>query len=201
MAVFTTLEKKEIENFLKEFSIGNLLSYEGIAEGIENTNYKISTNQQEYILTIFEKRVNPADLPFFIKLQKALASQGFDCPLPIENNIGKNIGTIKRKSAVIISFLNGKQLQSILPRHCREVGSIISKFTNITKSSKLMRKNSMNIDAWENIFKKCKENSTGFYDSYLEILEKELFFLKKNWPKNLPEAIIHADLFPDNIFL
>ena len=200
MAVFTKLEKKEIKNFLKNYSIGSLISYDGIMEGIENTNYKIITTNNEYILTIFEKRVNPTDLPFFMKLQKDLAAHGFDCPLPIENNSGSSINVLKEKSAVIISFLDGKQLESVLPHHCREVGSMIARFTNITKSSKLMRENSMGINSWENILVKCKENNTNLYNTYLETLEKELSFLKKNWPKNLPEAIIHADLFQDNIF-
>ena len=200
MAVFTKLDKKEIENFLKNYFIGSLISYNGIIEGIENTNYKIKTTNNEYNLTIFEKRVNPADLPFFKKLQKNIASHGFDCPLPIENNSGSSINILKGKSAVIISFLDGKKLQSVLPHHCREVGSMIARFTNITKSSNLMKENSMGINSWENILVKCKENDTSLYYTYLETLEKELSFLKQNWPKNLPKAIIHADLFQDNIF-
>ena len=200
MAVFTKLEKKEIENFLKDYSIGSLISFEGIVEGIENTNYKIKTSKKEYILTIFEKRVRPADLPFFMKLQKYLNAHGFDCPLPIENDRGSNINILKGKSAVIISFLDGKKLKSIQPQHCREVGSMIAKFTNITKSSKLIRENSLNIDVWENILIKCKKHSSSVYYNDLDTLEKELSFLKKNWPKNLPQAIIHADLFQDNIF-
>ncbi len=200
MAVFTKLEKQDIENFLKEYSIGTLVSYEGIVEGVENTNYRITTNNHDYILTIFEKRVNPEELPFFMNLQRDLVTHGFDCPLPIENNNGTAINNLKDKSAVIISFLEGKQLQSILPLHCKEVGSMIARFTNITKSSKLMRKNSMGINMWEKIFIKCKQKGNKNYDQYLETIDKELIFLKKNWPKDLPEAIIHADLFQDNIF-
>ncbi len=200
MAVFTKLKKEDIENFLKKYSIGNLISFEGIIEGIENTNYRIKTSNHDYILTIFEKRVNPDELPFFMSLQKDLVTHGFDCPLPIENNSGSTINKLKGKSAVIISFLYGKQLQSVLPHHCREVGAMIARFTNITKSSKLKRENSMNIETWEKIFLKCKNHDNVFYKSYLDTLEKELFFLKKNWPINLPKAIIHADLFQDNIF-
>ena len=139
MAVFTKVSKEDIENFIKNYSIGNLISFEGIVEGIENTNYKITTNNHHYILTIFEKRVNPEELPFFMSLQKELVAHGFDCPLPIENNNGSIINTIQNKSAVIISFLEGKQLQSILPNHCKEIGSMIARFTNITKTSKLRR--------------------------------------------------------------
>tara|TARA_Y100001970_G_scaffold126701_1_gene156667 strand:+ start:2624 stop:3571 length:948 start_codon:yes stop_codon:yes gene_type:complete len=200
MAVFTELNKEEIENFLKEYSIGNLVSFEGIVEGIENTNYKITTSNHNYILTLFEKRVNPEELPFFMNLQKDLVSNGFDCPLPIENDNGSIINSLKNKSAVIISFLEGKQLKLILPHHCKEVGSMVARFTNITKSSKLMRKNSMDINTWENIFIKCNKKVNNIYAPYLEIINKELIFLKKNWPKDLPEAIIHADLFQDNIF-
>ncbi len=200
MAVFTKLTKDEIETYLKDYSIGKLLSYEGILEGIENTNYKITTSNNNYILTIFEKRVNPKELPFFMSLQRDLVTHGFDCPLPIENNNGLIINKIKGKYGVIISFLDGKQIQSILPIHCREVGSMIARFTNITKSSKLKRNNSLNIETWLNIFEKCKESNDKSYYKYFEILEKELFFLKKNWPTNLPKAIIHADLFKDNIF-
>ena len=110
------------------------------------------------------------------------------------------INKIQNKSAVIISFLEGKQLQSILPNHCREVGSMIARFTNITKTSKLRRENGLNLKAWEAILKKCKESKDSSYDHYFNKLEHELVFLKNNWPTNLPTAIIHADLFQDNIF-
>ena len=200
MAVFTKLSKEEIENFLKNYAIGNLLSFEGIVEGIENTNYKITTSNHDYILTVFEKRVNPQELPFFMDLQKDLVEHGFDCPLPIENNSGSIINMIKNKSAVIISFLEGKQIQSTLPIHCKEVGSMIARFTNITKSSHLKRKNGLNIATWETIFNKCRQTKDASYSHYFNKLEDEIAFLKKNWPDNLPKAIIHGDLFQDNIF-
>tara|TARA_X000000368_G_scaffold270868_1_gene214748 strand:- start:248 stop:1198 length:951 start_codon:yes stop_codon:yes gene_type:complete len=200
MAIFTKLEKKDIEEFLNDYSIGNLLSYEGIVEGIENTNYKITTSSQTYILTIFEKRVNVNDLPFFMNLQKNLVMHGFDCPLPIENNRGSAINNIKNKSAAIISFLNGNQLKKILPIHCKEVGAMIARLTNITKSSKFKRSNSLNLSDWEKIFKKCKKCNNKLYKEYFEILDKEFIFLKNKWPSNLPKAIIHGDLFQDNIF-
>ena len=200
MAVFTKLSKEEIENFLKNYAIGNLLSFEGIVEGIENTNYKITTSNHDYILTVFEKRVNTQELPFFMDLQKDLVAHGFDCPLPIENNSGSIINMIKNKSAVIVSFLEGKQIQSKLPIHCKEVGSMIARFTNITKSSHLKRKNGLSIETWETIFSKCRQTKDESYSHYFKKLEDEIAFLKKNWPDNLPKAIIHGDLFQDNIF-
>ena len=200
MAVFTKISRKEIELYLKNYSIGNLISYEEILEGIENTNYKINTDKNKYILTIFEKRVQPEDLPFFMSLQKELVAKGFDCPTPIENNSSSIINNLKNKNAVIISFLEGEKINKILPQHCHEVGSIISQFTNITKLSKLSRSNSMGYDAWVNIYKKCKKKNDRHHTEYFEVLDKELSFLKKNWPNNLPKALIHADLFKDNIF-
>ena len=200
MAVFTKISKEEIEQYLKNYSIGNLVSFEEIIEGIENTNYKITTDKNKYILTIFEKRVHPEDLPFFMNLQKELVAKSFDCPVPIENNNSSIINNLKNKNAVIISFLEGEKINKILPQHCHEVGSIISQFTNITKLSKLSRSNSMGYDAWINIYKKCKKKNDTQHTEYFEVLKKELSFLKKNWPNNLPKALIHADLFKDNIF-
>jgi len=135
-----------------------------------------------------------------MSLQKELVAHGFDCPLPIENNSGSIINKIKNKSAVIISFLDGKKLRSILPIHCKEVGSMIARFTNITKTSKLKRENGLNIETWETIFNRCKETKDKSHDHYFNKLEHELSFLKNNWPINLPKAIIHGDLFQDNIF-
>ena len=200
MAVFTKISKEELEQHLKNYSIGNLISFEGITEGIENTNYKIITDKNNYIFTIFEKRVHPEDLPFFMNLQKELIAKRFDCPLPIENNNHSIINDLKNKSAVIISFLEGEKINKILPMHCHEVGSMVSRFTNITKLSKLSRPNTMGYDTWVNIYEKCKKINDVSYREYFEILDEELSFLKKNWPVNLPKAIIHADLFKDNVF-
>ena len=200
MAVFTKVSKKQIDNFLNDYSIGDLISFEGIVEGIENTNYKLITTNRSYILTIFEKRVSPEDLPFFMSLQKDLVNHGFDCPLPIENNEGSAINKIADKHAVIISFLTGNKIKNILPLHCKEVGSMIARFTNITKSITHKRQNSMGLEAWEKIFKKCIQSNDTNFSNYFDILKEEFVYLKNNWPTNLPKAIIHADLFKDNIF-
>ena len=200
MAVFTKVSKEQIENFLNDYSIGSLISFEGIIDGIENTNYKLITTNQSYILTIFEKRVSTEDLPFFMSLQKNLVKHGFDCPLPIENNEGSAINKIADKHAAIISFLIGDKIKNILPLHCKEVGSMIARFTNITKSITHKRQNSMGLENWENIFKKCMQSNNTNFSNYFDILKEEFVYLKSNWPINLPKAIIHADLFKDNIF-
>ena len=199
MAVFTKLEKNEIEDFLKDYSIGNLISFEGIVKGTENTNYKIITTKNKYILTILEKRVQPEDLPFFMDLQNELAAHGFDCPLPVKNNKKSIINKLKDKSAVIISFLQGENLTNVMPEHCYELGLKIAKFTNITKNLNLSRPNSVGYKTWVSIYENFKNIDNESYQEYFQILSNELIFLKNNWPINLPTAIIHADLFIDNI--
>ena len=199
MAVFTKLEKNEIEDFLKDYSIGNLISFEGIIKGTENTNYKIITSKNKYILTILEKRVQPEDLPFFMDLQNELAAHGFDCPLPVKNNKKSIINKLKDKNAVIITFLQGENLTNVMPEHCHELGLKIAQFTNITKNLNLSRPNSVGYKTWVSIYENFKNIDNESYKEYFQILSNELIFLKNNWPINLPTAIIHADLFIDNI--
>ena len=199
MAVFTKLEKNEIEDFLKDYSIGNLISFEGIIKGTENTNYKIITSKNKYILTILEKRVQPEDLPFFMDLQNELAAHGFNCPLPVKNNKKSIINKLKDKNAVIITFLQGENLTNVMPEHCHELGLKIAQFTNITKNLNLSRPNSVGYKTWVSIYENFKNIDNESYQEYFQILSNELIFLKNNWPINLPTAIIHADLFIDNI--
>ena len=199
MAVFTKLEKKEIEDFLKNFSIGDLISFEGIVKGTENSNFKIITSKNKYILTILEKRVEEEDLPFFMSPQNELVEHGFNCPKPIKNNNNLIINKLKNKNAVIISFLDGENLSTIMPEHCYELGSKIAEFTNITKKLKLLRANSLNYESWVKIFESFKIINDNSYEEYFAVLNEELIFLKNNWPNNLPTAIIHADLFVDNV--
>ncbi len=199
MAVFTKISNEEIEVFLKNYSIGYLISFEGIVKGTENTNYKIITSKDQYILTIFEKRVQPEDLPFFMDLQKELADHGFNCPIPIKNNKKSIINKFKEKNAVIISFLQGENLTNVMPEHCFEIGSKIAEFTNITKNLNLSRPNSLGYEKWVHIYENFKNIKDNSYKEYFDILSKELIYLKNNWPINLPKAIIHADLFIDNV--
>tara|TARA_Y100000768_G_scaffold386283_1_gene374319 strand:+ start:368 stop:1318 length:951 start_codon:yes stop_codon:yes gene_type:complete len=199
MAVFTKISNQEIQVFLKDYAIGNLISFEGIVKGTENTNYKIITSKDQYILTIFEKRVQPEDLPFFMDLQNELAANGFNCPIPIKNNKKSIINKFKEKKAVIISFLQGENLNNVIPEHCYELGLKIAEFTNITKNINLSRPNSLGYEKWVSIYENFKNIKDEAYQEYFEILSKELNFLKNNWPINLPTAIIHADLFIDNV--
>ena len=200
MAVYTSINLSELEGFLKQYNLGRLISYDGILEGIENSNYKIFMEEGSFILTIFEKRVDPQDLPFFMNLQKHLSIHGFHCPVPIENKDKKIINSLCNKKAIIVSFLEGKKIENPKLGHCLQVGEMISKFQQITKTFNKTRKNTLDIDKWKIIFSKCLEITNHDYKDLMEPMKNELHYLQQSWPKNLPQGIIHGDLFKDNIF-
>ncbi len=200
MAVYTKLEPQEISNFLEQYNIYNLKDYKGITEGVENTNYFVKTSKQDYILTIYEKRVAENDLPFFIKLLSNLSENKFPCPKPIANKNNEKINRIKNKNAALVTFLNGKSKNKITSEDCFEIGKIAAQLHELTEQFNLSRKNNLSIESWMNIFKKTIKEKIYLDETIIKKTRDYLFFLEKNWPKNLPQGIIHADLFPDNIF-
>ena len=134
MAVYTKLTEEEIKSFFSKYDLGNLLNYKGIKEGIENTNYFIQTEKGKFILTLYEKRVNEKDLPFFIGLMKNLFDNKFPCPEPIININGNYISEVASKKAAVISFLDGKAKKNLNPTDCYEVGISTAKLHLITKN-------------------------------------------------------------------
>ncbi len=200
MAVYTSVKESEIELFLKQYNLGSLISYEGILEGIENTNYKINTNEGSFILTLFEKRVDPKDLPFFMSLQQHLSDNNFMCPIPIKNKDNNVVNTLCNKKAIIISFLEGKKIEQIKPEHCLQIGEMISNFQFLTKNFNHKRKNNLHINDWNKIFLKCLKVTDHKFLNLIDVVKNELIFLEQNWPKNLPNGIIHGDIFQDNVF-
>ena len=200
MAVYTKLEHQEVRQFLKQYNINNFKDYKGITEGVENTNYLIKTSEQDYILTIYEKRVDENDLPFFIKLLSYLSENKFPCPKPIANKNNEKINRIKNKNAALVTFLNGQSKNKITSEECFEIGKITAQLHEITKKFNINRKNSLSIENWDSIFEKTIKQKIDLDESIIKKTKNYLNFLKDKWPKNLPQGIIHADLFPDNIF-
>jgi homoserine kinase type II len=200
MAVYTKLEHQEVRQFLEQYNINNFKDYEGITEGVENTNYLIKTSEQDYILTIYEKRVDENDLPFFIKLLSYLSENKFPCPKPIANKNNEKINRIKNKNAALVTFLNGQSKNKITSEECFEIGKITAQLHEITKKFDINRKNNLSIENWESIFEKTIKQKIDLDESIIKKTKNYLNFLKDKWPKNLPQGIIHADLFPDNIF-
>ena len=200
MAVYTKLEHKEVDQFLEQYNINNFKDFKEITEGVENTNYLIKTLGQDYILTIYEKRVDENDLPFFIKLLSILSENNFPCPKPIPNKNNEKINKIKNKNAALVTFLNGHSKTRITIEDCFEIGKITAQLHEITKKFNIYRKNNLSIESWQSIFDKIIKQKIDLDESIIKKTKNYLNFLKDKWPKELPQGIIHADLFPDNIF-
>jgi len=200
MAVYTKLTENELKEFFSKYNLGNLKNYKEIKEGIENTNYFIQTEKGKFILTLYEKRVDEKDLPFFISLMKNLFDNNFPCPEPIINKNGNYISEIVKKKAAVISFLDGKAKNKLSPNNCFEVGVHTAKLHLITKNLTGKRVNKLSVDSWKKIYEKVKKDSTKIHKNLPEIIERNLDEIEKEWPTNIPSGIIHADLFPDNIF-
>ena len=200
MAVYTKLSKDQMTQFISKYNLGKLLNYKEIKEGIENTNYSIETEKGKFILTLYEKRVDEKDLPFFISLMRNLFDKNFPSPEPIINKNGNYISEIMKKKAAVVSFLEGNAKKSLSPNDCYEVGVNTAKMHFITKNLKGKRENKLSINSWRKIYEKIKKDCTKIHPNLSEIIEKNLDEIEKNWPKDIPSGIIHADLFPDNIF-
>ena len=200
MAVYTKFNKKDIEEILSNYSIGKLKSFKGIQEGIENTNYYLLVEEKKYILTIYEKRVNPEDLPFFSELMSGLNNKKYKCPVPIFNNKNITISDYKGKKLMIVSFLEGKAKQVLTPNDCKQVGVEVARMHEITKDFRIKRNNNLSITSWRNLFNSIKNQCAKINKDLPNLIEANLIDVEKNWPKNLPSGIIHADLFSDNIF-
>lgn len=200
MAVYTKVTFEEITEFLTSYNIGEAVSFTGIEEGVENTNYFLQTTKDTFILTLYEKRVNPADIPFFIDLMKHLAKNGISCPAPIYGKDSKALRTLNGKPTAITSFLKGTALKNITPDNCAELGKVLAEMHLAALSFNGALKNSLSVNGWRPLFMSCAEHADDFQKGLKNEILNELDDLESNWVKDLPCGIIHADLFPDNVF-
>jgi len=200
MAVYTKLSENELKKFFSKYNLGKLLNYREIKEGIENTNYFIQTEKGKFILTLYEKRVEEKDLPFFISLMRNLFDKNFPSPEPIVNKNGNYISEILGKKAAVVSFLDGDAKKILHPNDCYQVGINTAKLHLITKDLTGKRENKLSVNSWRKIYNKVKKDCSKIHPNLTKVIEKNLDEIEKNWPKNIPSGIIHADLFPDNIF-
>ena len=200
MAVYTKFNRDKIEKILSYYDLGKLDQFKGIEEGIENTNYFLSADKKKFILTIYEKRVKSEDLPFFSDLMSSLYKANFKCPAPIKNKQNKTITDFEGKKLMIVSFLEGKAKQNLSPLNCKSIGIEIAKMHKITKDFKFSRENDLSVKSWRNLFDSVKGKCSKIHKDLPKLIEENLKDVEKNWPKDLPRGIIHADLFHDNIF-
>jgi len=200
MAVYTKLSENILKEFFSKYNLGKLLKFNEIKEGIENTNYFILTEKGKYILTVYEKRVDERDLPFFISLMKNLYNKDFPSPEPIINNNGNYISDVLKKKAAVVSFLEGSSKRNLTPVDCYQVGIYTAKLHSITKNLSGSRENKLSVKSWRKIYNNVQRDCSKIHSNLSRVIEKNLDIIEKNWPKNIPSGIIHADLFPDNIF-
>jgi len=200
MAVYTKLSDIQLKEFFSKYNLGKLLNYKEIKDGIENTNYFIQTEKGKFILTLYEKRVDEKDLPFFIGLMRNLFDKNFPSPEPIINKNGNYISEVLGKKAAVVSFLDGVAKKILNTDDCYQVGISTAKLHLITKNLAGKRENKLSVKSWRKIYHKVKKDCTKIHPNLPIVIEKNLDEIEKNWPKDIPSGIIHADLFPDNIF-
>ena len=197
MAVYTKLSKSQIEDILSAYDCGALLSFEGIVQGVENSNYKILTDKDKFILTVFEQRTNVADLPFFFDYMEHLHDHGIACPFVLKDKGGERIQQIAGKSAALFSFLEGNNIDAadITPQKCWQMGQLLARMHMAAKNFTATRENSMSLSAWKDLFSKIKDKA-----NYSALIEEELQNAEQTLSLDLPKGIVHADAFPDNVF-
>ena len=200
MAVYTKINNKDVLSLETDYNIDKITKFDGIKKGIENTNYLLRANKRKFILTIFEKRVQKKDLPFFMNLMEKLNEKKIICPRPLKNNKNKHLCEIKKKPACIVTFLEGSDKTNLNYKNCFDIGKNIAKLHKVTTKMKLYRQNSMSVKKLDVLLKSIKFKSVKIYPRLKPILIECLKDIKNKWPKKLPEGIIHGDLFIDNIF-
>jgi len=200
MAVYTEIPDNELVEYLTQYDIGELHSLKGIAEGVENSNYLLSTDAGLHILTLYEKRVKKQDLPFFLGLKDHLAENGVVCPRPIAMRNGETLGELAGRPSAVISFLDGNSVKRPNPSHCGQVGEALAQMHLAGEGFEFERKNALSLEDWEPLFNMSGKQTETVAMGLSAMIRDELAFLTENWPSDLPSGVIHADLFPDNVF-
>jgi homoserine kinase type II len=200
VAVYTDVSGEDLAKFLADYDLGELLSYKGIAEGVENSNFIVHTRRGYFILTLYEKRVAASDLPFFLALMEHLASRGLTCPQPVRNRAGNAAGTLAGRPAAIVTFLEGMWLRRPSASNCAAVGEALAKLHVAGSDFPMRRQNALSLDGWRSLYNSVKGNADALQPGLCETIAAELTHLEKAWPRDLPQGVIHADLFPDNVF-
>jgi homoserine kinase type II len=201
MAVYTDVAADELAEYLAAYDIGELLSYKGIAEGVENSNFLLHTTSGYFILTLYEKRVAKADLPFFLDLMTHLASRGINCPQPVKNRNGEALSSLAGRPAAIINFLEGIWPRKPNVAHCAGVGQALAKMHLAGADFPMARVNALSVSGWRPLFDVAASRADELQHGLRDFIRAELDHLESGvWPKHLPLGVIHADLFPDNVF-
>jgi len=200
MAVYTDVTDEELQQFLAGYDLGALMSYKGIAEGVENSNFLLQTSKGAFILTLYEKRVAAGDLPFFLDLMDHLAARGLNCPQPVRSRSGEALGRLARRPAAIVTFLDGVWIRRPSAAHCGAVGEALAQLHLAGADFAMTRRNGLSVEGWRPLFETAEARADTVQAGLREAIGTELARLERDWPRDLPQGVIHDDLFPDNVF-
>jgi homoserine kinase type II len=200
MAVYTDVAAEDLGAFLGGYDLGELLAYKGIAEGVENSNFLLHTSRGYFILTLYEKRVAAADLPFFLALMEHLAARGLNCPQPVKTRAGATLGHLAGRPAAIVTFLDGMWIRRPSAAHCAGLGRALAQLHLAGKDFPMRRANALSVEGWRSLYAAAEARADSVQAGLASAIAAELGVLAARWPRDLPQGVIHADLFPDNVF-
>ena len=200
MAVYTHVSDDALSRFIASYDLGRLTSFKGVAEGVENTNYAVHTERGSYFLTLYEKRVARADLPFFLGLMEHLAAKGLNCPVPLHDRQGRVLRELAHRPAALVTFLEGVSVHKPGVRQCASVGEALARFHQAGEGFPIRRANALSVAGWRPLFEGFRDRADDVSAGLAAEIEAELVLMEQDWPKDLPQGVIHADLFPDNVF-
>ena len=200
MAVYTDISDEELAQLLARYDLGQAQTFKGIAEGVENSNFLLETDRGRFILTIYERRVNPDDLPFFLGLMRWLADHDYPCATPMPGRDGELIQKVRGKPAAIVGFMPGLSVRRPTAAHCRQAGEGLARLHLAAEGFPLRRANDLGQDAWAPLFAGLKGAAQDLKPGLAATIAADLDHLTAHWPGDLPTGVIHADYFPDNVF-
>ncbi|MBE7217220.1 MAG: homoserine kinase [Caulobacteraceae bacterium] len=200
MAVYTDITDAELQGLLARYDLGRARALKGIAEGIENSNFLLETQAGRFILTVYERRVRAADLPFFLELMGWLARRGFPCPTPVPTREGALLSSVRAKPCAIVSFLPGLSIRAPDAAHARAAGEALARMHAAGEGFAPTRANDLGLPAWRPLLEAHAALAERLRPGLLAQARADLDALERGWPEGLPAGVIHADLFPDNVF-
>jgi homoserine kinase type II len=200
VAVYTDVGVEELQTFLADYDVGDVLSCKGIAEGVENSNFLLHATRGYFILTLYEKRVAAHDLPFFLALMDHLHAHGLTCPQPVRNRNGDTLGELARRPAALVTFLDGMSVRRPSTNHCGAVGEALAQLHLAGSDFKMSRRNALSVAGWRKLCEQTGALADSVQRGLGQVIASELDYCETRWPHDLPQGVIHADLFPDNVF-
>jgi homoserine kinase type II len=200
LAVYTEVPDDEMTAFVARYGIGDLLAVKGIAEGVSNSNFLLHTANGFFILTLYEERTDARDLPFFIGLMEHLAKQGLTCPQPVKMLDGQSVGHLAGRPAAIVTFLDGISVRRPNAMHCAEVGRGLALLHQAGADFGMERVNSLSVPAWRPLAEQAGAAADTVSPGLQRRVMAEVEVHERSWPRDLPRGVVHADLFPNNVF-